>query len=239
MKTCLIQGRYWDIVWDKTEDTLEIQIHKATEERPLTKKTILSRLGRIYDPLGIISPTMVEGKRIYRDACDEDKGWNEEVSPALTRDWEKWMKQLQNVKIPRSLVTDSSKINAVDIHQFADESGLACSTTAIAVIERGTLNVRGLLTSKSRISKRSTWICRLELISGHMAANLAKNLCRPERMANKIRYSVDGQHGCLVLDCEPRKVLESLRRQPSQKDSSDYRRSRHSMEILPHRKKPS
>ena len=35
---------------------------------------------------------------------------------------------------------------------------------------------KGLLTSKSRISKRSTSIARLELTSGHMAVNMAKNL---------------------------------------------------------------
>ena len=37
--------------------------------------------------------------------------------------------------------------------------------------------VKGLLASKSRISKRDTSIPRLELASGHMAANLARNLC--------------------------------------------------------------
>ena len=35
---------------------------------------------------------------------------------------------------------------------------------------------KGLLTSKSRISTRNTSIARLELVSGHMAANMAKNL---------------------------------------------------------------
>ena len=36
---------------------------------------------------------------------------------------------------------------------------------------------KGLLTSKSRVSKKSTSIPRLELVSGHMAPNMAKNLC--------------------------------------------------------------
>ena len=40
------------------------------------------------------------------------------------------------------------------------------------------MNVKGLLTSKSRISKRNTSIARLELVSGHMAVILAKNLCQ-------------------------------------------------------------
>ena len=54
--------------WEKVEDTL-----------PVTKRGILSHLGSIYDPLGMISPTLVEGKRIYREACDENQEWNKEV----------------------------------------------------------------------------------------------------------------------------------------------------------------
>ena len=173
--------------WDKTEDTLEIQVHKTSEESPLTKRTILAQLGRIYDPLGIISPSMVEGKRIYRDACDEGKGWSTEVSPSIAKDWNKWTKQLRDVKVPRSLVKESTKVEAVDIHQFADASNLACSTVAIAVIHQGTMSVKGLLTSKSRISKRGTSIARLELISGHMAANLARNLSHALRRGWPLR----------------------------------------------------
>ena len=121
---------------------------------------------------------MVKGKRLYRGACDENRNWNKEVSSSIAKDWNKWTKQLKDVKIPRSLIRDSATVEAVDIHQFADASNLACSTVAIAVIQQGTMNVKGLLTSKSRISKQNTSIARFELISGHMAVNLAKNLCQ-------------------------------------------------------------
>ena len=47
-------------VWNKTEDTLKVQL-QDNDDGKLTKRTILSRLGRAYDPLGIISPTMIEG----------------------------------------------------------------------------------------------------------------------------------------------------------------------------------
>ena len=45
--------------WDKREDTLVIQVAKSLEETPLTKRTMLSQLGKIYNRLGIISATMV------------------------------------------------------------------------------------------------------------------------------------------------------------------------------------
>ena len=130
-------GKILDHLWDKREDTLELQIKKVSEDKPVTKRTILNQLGSIYDPLGLISPTMVQGKQIYRESCDENKGWNPEVSQALTRDWLRWMKQLRNVKVPRSLIKDCRNVKSVRIHQFADASNLACSTVTIAVIEQG------------------------------------------------------------------------------------------------------
>ena len=71
--------------WNKDDDTPEPFAKPFPQEHPVTKRTMLSYLGTAYDPLGIISPTMAEGKHIYREACDEKKGWNAEVSPRLKK----------------------------------------------------------------------------------------------------------------------------------------------------------
>ena len=42
-------------VWDKEDDTLEIKIPPFSDDTPVTKETILSHLGKVYDPLGILS----------------------------------------------------------------------------------------------------------------------------------------------------------------------------------------
>ena len=55
-------------IWDKREDILQVPINIIEEGKPVTKNTILIQLARVYDPLGIISPTLVEGNRIFRDA---------------------------------------------------------------------------------------------------------------------------------------------------------------------------
>ena len=56
------------LMWDKREDRLEIQF---------SNEAIYSESAeRYYDPLGVISPAIVEGKRIYREACDQKNGWN-------------------------------------------------------------------------------------------------------------------------------------------------------------------
>ena len=139
--------------WDKQNDTLKLTMRRFTKEEPVTKKSILSHLGSIYDPLGMLSPTTVEGKRIYREACDEKKGWTTEISDPLRKEWTKWTKQLKNVTVPRTIVTNMTKADAVHIHVFADASNLACCAAAVAVVEHSSAVVKGLLTSKSRISK--------------------------------------------------------------------------------------
>ncbi|XP_028415516.1 uncharacterized protein LOC114538581 [Dendronephthya gigantea] len=164
--------------WEKEEDELYVSVPDYPEGTKVTKKSIVSHLGKIYDSLGIVSPTMAEGKRIYREACDETKSWDAEVSQPLEQEWLRWTKQLRNVKIPRSITKDIRKIKDIHLHIFADASAIACSCATIAVVEHSTGTVKGLLTAKARISKRNTSIPRLELISGQMAANMAKNVCQ-------------------------------------------------------------
>ena len=54
--------------WDKQNYRLELTMRRFIEEEPVTKKSTLSHLGSIYDPLGMLSPTTAEGQRIYRKA---------------------------------------------------------------------------------------------------------------------------------------------------------------------------
>ena len=164
--------------WEKKQDTLEINIKPLPDDQPVTKRAVLSRLGEIYDPLGLISPTVVEGKRLYREACQSTKEWNTELPRKFTKEWLKWNRQLRTVRVPRSILKGLKQIKAVHLHVFADASNTACSAATIAIIEGDTGVVKGLLTSKSRISKQNTTIPRLELTSGQMAANMVKNLWR-------------------------------------------------------------
>ena len=164
--------------WEKTQDTLEVNVKPLEDEQPVTKRKMLSRLGGIYDPLGLISPTVVEGKRQYREACQSSKEWNSELPKQSTKEWLKWNRQLRTVRVPRSISKGVRRNKAVHLHVFADASNIACSAATIAVVEGDTGVVKGLLTSKSRISKQNTTIPRLELVSGQMAANMVRNLWR-------------------------------------------------------------
>ena len=56
------------ITWNKETDTIEVNFPKPLTE--ITKREVLGKIARVYDPLGLASPTTLVGKMVYRDACD-------------------------------------------------------------------------------------------------------------------------------------------------------------------------
>ena len=141
----------------------------------MTKRLMLKTLARIYDPLGIISPMIVEGKHLYRQAVDEKKGWDKPVSERLKKKWNKWVRNLTTVKVPRSIAPYFEDIIQVSLHHFMDASDKAVSAQTVVVVAQPSGVTQGSLTSKSRITNRGLTIPRQELVGCQMGANLALN----------------------------------------------------------------
>ena len=51
-----------------------LSITLTKEYGTATKRGVLLKLAKIYDPLGLVSPTTLVGKLIYHDICDV-QGW--------------------------------------------------------------------------------------------------------------------------------------------------------------------
>ena len=63
--------------WDKNRDSIQITVRNEATENAVrneaeenTKRGILGKLAKIYDPLGLVSPLTLTGKTLYREACD-------------------------------------------------------------------------------------------------------------------------------------------------------------------------
>ena len=109
----------------------------------------------------------------------------------LAKEWLKWIAQLWSVKVPRSLVRLCNKVKSIDLHllPLKQATKVACSAVIIALVKQDTGTMQGLLTLKSRISKRNTTIPRLELVAGHLAANMANNFFIAMRTRPKVMKS--------------------------------------------------
>ena len=90
------------INWNKENDTFAADVHLEMPEN-VTQRTILKKLASIYDRLGLISPTLVDGKHLNRLAVDEKKGWDGELSGELKSKWSKWVTSLKMIQILRTI----------------------------------------------------------------------------------------------------------------------------------------
>ena len=142
---------------------------------------------------------------------------------------------MKNVTVPRTIVRNMMS-DVVHLHVFTDASNLACCIAAIAVIEYSSVMVKGLLlTSKSRISKQDTSIARLELISGQIVANLAKDVHNtlqgwPMKSITVWMDSMVALYWILNLG----KSWKGVCHKQSVQNSSNNRRGQTSMEIMHH-----
>ena len=73
------------IDWDLNTDSFVFTIQ--FEDRPFTRRGILSILNGIYDPIGFLSPIVITGKILLRDACPDGKNWDEPLTPSYRPIW--------------------------------------------------------------------------------------------------------------------------------------------------------
>ena len=127
-----VKTKLLGIGWNKNEDTYAVEL-QLKEHLAVTKRTMLKTLSSIYDPLGLMSPVIVEGKHLYRTAVDEKKGWDSEVSKELKEKWIKWLSCLQ-VEVPRSIAPYLEDITLIVLHHLMDGSSKAVSAQTIAIV---------------------------------------------------------------------------------------------------------
>ena len=100
----------------------------------VTKRMMLKSLASIYDPLGIISPILIEGKQIYRQAVDEKLGWDQEISDEVREKWNRWLKGLKSVQVPRTIAPYLEDVTQVALHHIMDASIKAVFARTVPIV---------------------------------------------------------------------------------------------------------
>ncbi|KAG1680465.1 hypothetical protein GQR58_012386 [Nymphon striatum] len=142
-----------------------------------TKRTVLSLIARIFDPLGFITPLTIRGKILFQRIWQAGTGWDELLPADLQLVWTQWIKdlsQLQNIEIPRVLLNDGLSPYLItgsnlQIHAFGDASEKAYG--AIVYLKSG-CNVSFVM-SRSRVAPiKKVTLPRLELLAAVLASRL-------------------------------------------------------------------
>ena len=93
-----------------------------------SKRGLFSFISSVFDPLGLLTLSMVEAKLILQQLWKISLDWDEEIPSNLTNRWLKWLQTLKNiekVKLARWYGFSFKNIKNIESHVFADASSCA------------------------------------------------------------------------------------------------------------------
>lgn len=160
--------------WNPLSDSFSFTVNPLN--KLCTKRTLLSEMSRIFDPLGFLVPISLVLKVLVQQLWTLGCDWDEQVPPSIHDSWNKFKAELPllcSLGIPRVIVRGSC--STVEIHGFCDasEKAYAC-VVYFRIIDDCNISTF-FICSKSRVSplKRIS-IPRLELCSALLLAHLVE-----------------------------------------------------------------
>ena len=92
-----VLGLPWDCVKDEIRFSFIQLVSKASGKCP-TKRSVLSLLAGLFDPLGLISPVVVSMKILFQELCTAKLDWDQELHGQARKKWEAWVEDLSKVE---------------------------------------------------------------------------------------------------------------------------------------------
>ena len=174
-------------LYDDTVKTLGMNFHPAKDEfsysvniadSPVTKRNMLSEIGRLWDPLGLLGPLVTAAKIMMQELWLEKLQWDDIVPQEIRFKWENFRRSLltiPDITIPRGLKIQD-KVTSIQLHVFNDASKLAYGACAYlrCSYESGNKSVR-LIMAKSKVAPiKQLTLPRLELNAAVLGTNLSQ-----------------------------------------------------------------
>lgn len=165
--------------WSPREDFLQYSILPISLPKTVTKRTILSGISQIFDPLGLLSATIIKVKVLMQRLWLEKLGWDQSVSLDIHSQWlcfRDQLQQLNDLKIPRHVILPLPRV--VELHGFSDASESAYG----AAIYLRSIDYQGkvatnLLCAKSKVAPlKKISVPRLELCGALILSRLSKKV---------------------------------------------------------------
>lgn len=167
--------------WDIESDTFFFTI--APRQLSVSRRSILSVLNSVYDPLGFLAPVMLTGKIILQELCKLNCSWDEEIPTAFAEKWKEWLKELNLIsdfKVDRCLKPQNFDISSAQLHHFCDASERGYGTASyLKLTSKSGLTHVSFIIGKARVAPlKVVTIPRLELAAAVLAARIDRMLKR-------------------------------------------------------------
>lgn len=188
--------------WEPASDVIRYRIELPTPSTisTLTKRTALSLIAQLFDPLGLVGPVVTTAK-IYMQSLwtmkDENGnawGWDAQLPPSMKERWIAYHSQLpllNELKIQRHVLC--SHPTSIQLHLFSDASLQAYGACAYVRSTNAENEIRvALLTTKSKVAPlKQQSIPRLELCGALIAAQLYQKVTAALQVPAQTFFWVD------------------------------------------------
>lgn len=166
------------LTWQPSNDCFKFIFKDLSRPFHMTKRTLLSNINSVYDPVGFLTPALIRGKIFMQQLWSSKLNWDTPLSTELQTKWTNFyqgLKFLEQLSIPRRVPFDNT--TSVQLHGFCDASQNAFG--ACIYFRSTTTSQYRLYCSKSRVAplKLST-IPRLELCGALLLAELVSMIMR-------------------------------------------------------------
>jgi len=180
------------LLWNSTTDKLIFYVQINQDTTP-TKISVLRAIASIYDPLGILSPVIIQFKMFMQQLWQIKINRDDQRTTELKEHWQSLQHNLPivtGIQIDR-LVISKEKLRRIELHGFSDASEVACGacTYLRSTDVQGNITTR-LLCSKSRAAPlKRLPLPRLELCAAMLLADMYQASSRALKISfNKTRF---------------------------------------------------
>lgn len=168
------------VQWSVQSDCFKFKI--TIQDKPPTRRNILSVVSSIYDPLGILAPVILSAKRILQELCRLKLSWDETVPVCYARQWSDWKESLQllsGFEMDRCFKpAHFGGTTLAQLHHFCDASEDGYGTVTYLVQKNCDNQIHlAFVMGKARVAPlKHITIPRMELTAATMAVRIDRML---------------------------------------------------------------
>ncbi|XP_028407850.1 uncharacterized protein LOC114530430 [Dendronephthya gigantea] len=198
------------VLWLAEDDVFSFRVEAVLEPK-FTKRTLLSQVSKVFDPLGFVSPFVVSAKIIFQELWVQGIGWDDPIENGVYRQAKSWLdglKDLESLRIPRCIELNNER--SPTVHTFADASKVAYGAVSYLRVENPNGEIRThMIASKTRVAPlKPVSIPRLELLAAVLGLRLTLAIARALNLSiSDARFWCDSMNVLLWIRGRGREFL--------------------------------
>lgn len=160
------------MVWSPSDDTLGYPQRDFLEVSTHTKRSFLSEIAKLFDPLGFLIPVTIRARLMMQEVWRRDIGWDDPLPADLAVSGTELFhdyNSLSHLRIPRRV----SGYGSIVLHCFCDASTVAYGVAVYVATSEGT----ELLVARAKVAPvKGLTVPKMELTAMLLSARLINHI---------------------------------------------------------------